>query len=96
MYFFFDLLDNIFGLYFYVIVINVILSWLISLKIINISNQIVRIFYESSWRLTEPLFRRIRDLLPNLGGIDISPIIVTLIIVLLRNLLVEYGLVSRW
>ena len=96
MYSFFNLIDNILMLYFYVIVINVVFSLLISLRVINTSNQIIQILYQASWRLTEPLFRRIRSFLPNLGGIDISPIIITLVIVLLRNLLVEYGLVSRW
>jgi len=96
MYSFFNLIDNILWLYFILIVINVIFSWLISLRVINNHNKIIQILYQASWRLTEPLFKRIRSFLPNLGGVDISPIIVTLIIVLLRNLLVEYGLVSRW
>ena len=62
----------------------------VSLNIINNSNQIVRMFHETAWRLTDPVFRKIRSFLPNFGGLDISPIIALLIIYFLRSLLREY------
>jgi len=93
MYSFFTLIDDVLTFYLYIIIVNVILSWLISFRVINISNQIVRMFYEASWRLTEPVYVRVRNILPNLGGIDISPVIVSLLIIFLKNLLFENGLV---
>ena len=86
----FLLVDAILDLYSWVIIITVVLSWLSSLNIINNSNQIVRMFYETSWRLTEPLLGRIRSLLPNFGSLDISPIVALLAIYFLRSLLREY------
>lgn len=86
----FLLIDAIFDLYSWVIIIAVIFSWLSSLNIINNSNQIVRMFHETAWRLTDPVFRKIRSFLPNFGGLDISPIIALLIIYFLRSLLREY------
>tara|TARA_Y100001970_G_scaffold174065_1_gene212479 strand:+ start:635 stop:919 length:285 start_codon:yes stop_codon:yes gene_type:complete len=88
----FLLIDAILDLYSWVIIIAVILSWLSSLNIINNSNQIVRMFQETAWRLTDPVFRRIRSFLPNFGGLDISPIIALLLIYFLRSLLREYWL----
>ena len=88
----FLLIDAILDLYWWVIIIAVILSWLSSLNIINNSNQIVRMFQETAWRLTDPVFRRIRSFLPNFGGLDISPIIALLLIYFLRSLMREYWL----
>ena len=88
----FLLIDAILDLYSWVIIIAVILSWLSSLNIINNSNQIVRMFQETAWRLTDPVFRRIRSFVPNFGGLDISPIIALLLIYFLRSLLREYWL----
>ena len=88
----FLLIDAILDLYSWVIIIAVILSWLSSLNIINNSNQIVRMFQETAWRLTDPVFRRIRSFLPNFGGLYISPIIALLLIYFLRSLLREYWL----
>ena len=88
----FLLIDAILDLYSWVIIIAVILSWLSSLNIINNSNHIVRMFQETAWRLTDPVFRRIRSFLPNFGGLDISPIIALLLIYFLRSLMREYWL----
>ena len=86
----FLLVDAILDLYSWIIIITVVLSWLSSLNIINNSNQIVRMFHETSWRLTEPLLGRIRSFLPNFGSLDISPIVALLAIYFLRSLLREY------
>ena len=87
---FYFLLDAILNLYSWLIIIAVILSWLVGFGVVNRSNQLVRMFYEASWRLTEPAFNYVRRFLPNLGGLDISPIIILLIIFFLRSLLREY------
>ena len=86
----FLLIDAILDLYSWVIIITVVLSWLSSLNIINNSNQFVRMFYEASWSITEPVLGRIRSFLPSFGGLDISPIIALLMIYFLRSLLREY------
>ena len=84
------LLDTILDLYSWLVIIAVILSWLVSFGVVNRSNQLVRMFYEASWRLTEPAFNYVRRYLPNLGGLDISPISILLGIFFLRSLLREY------
>ena len=90
------LLYRVIDIYFYILIINIILSWLIAFNVVNTQNRLVVTILYATNRLTDPLLNPVRRILPNLGGIDISPIIITLVIVLLRNLLVEYGLVSRW
>ena len=68
----FLLIDAILDLYSWVIIIAVILSWQSSLNIFNNSNQIVRMFHETAWRLTDPVFRIISSFLPYFGGIYFS------------------------
>ena len=76
----FYLVLQILKLYSYVVVANVIVSWLISFNILNTQNRFVYALLELSYRLTEPFLRRIRRFLPNLGALDISPIILLLLI----------------
>ena len=74
------LILNILSLYFYVILATVIMSWLIGFNVINGSNPYVRQIGYALRQLTEPLLRPIRNLLPDLGGLDISPIILLLLL----------------
>ncbi len=67
-------------LYIYVLIAAAVMSWLVAFNIVNPRNQVVGIVAEFLYRVTEPVLRPVRNLLPNLGGIDISPIIVILII----------------
>ena len=67
-------------LYVYILVASAILSWLIAFNVVNTHNQVVATIADFLWRITEPVLRPIRNILPNLGGIDISPVIVILII----------------
>jgi len=83
-------IDTLISIFIWILLIQVIMSWLISFRIVNMSNQFVRMVYDVTYRLTEPLLRPIRRILPHLGGIDVSPIILILLIQLLRNLLFEY------
>ena len=71
---------QILKLYSYVVLANVIISWLISFNILNTQNRFVYSILEMTYRLTEPLLIRIRRFLPNLGSLDISPIILLLLI----------------
>tara|TARA_B100001769_G_C21721166_1_gene396806 strand:+ start:276 stop:566 length:291 start_codon:yes stop_codon:yes gene_type:complete len=76
----FYLVLQILKLYSYVVIANVIISWLIAFNIINTSNRFVYSILELTYRLTDPILNRIRRFLPNLGAFDISPIILLLLI----------------
>ena len=76
----FYLVLQILKLYSYVVIANVVLSWLIAFNILNTQNRFVYSILELTYRLTDPILNRIRRFLPNLGTLDISPIILLLLI----------------
>ena len=76
----FYLVLQILKLYSYVVIANVIVSWLIAFNILNTQNRFVYSVLELSYKLTEPMLIKIRRFLPNLGSLDISPIILLLLI----------------
>ena len=76
----FYLVLQILKLYSYVVIANVIISWLIAFNILNTQNRFVYSILELSYRLTDPILNIIRRFLPNLGSFDISPIILLLLI----------------
>ena len=84
------LIDNIIDIYIFTLLAYVIASWLVAFRIVNPWQPIVRVVLQGLGRLHEPLLGRIRSILPDLGGIDISPIIVLLAVQFGRNLLFEY------
>ena len=67
-------------LYSYVVIANVIISWLVAFNVLNTSNRFVYLILDFTYRLTEPFLSKIRAFLPNLGAIDISPVILLLLI----------------
>ena len=71
---------QILKLYSYVVIANVIISWLVAFNVINTSNRFVYLVLDFTYRLTEPFLRKIRGVLPNLGAIDISPVVLLLLI----------------
>jgi len=77
-------------LYTWIIIASAILSWLIAFNVINMRNDFVRTIWNSLEALTEPALRPIRKVLPNLGGIDVSPIILLLIIFFIERVIVYY------
>ena len=79
-------------LYFYVILATVIMSWLVAFNVINGSNSYVRQIAYALKRLTEPLLGPIRRMLPNLGAVDISPIILLIALQFVRYLVAYYGM----
>jgi YggT family protein len=83
----FNVLQIALGLYMWAIILSAILSWLVHFGVINTRNQFVSMIGDFLWRITEPALRPIRRFMPNLGGIDISPIILILLIYFLRDLL---------
>ena len=76
----FYLVLQILKLYSYVVIANVILSWLIAFNVLNTQNRLVYSILELSYRLTDPILNKIRHFLPKLGTLDISPIILLLLI----------------
>jgi YggT family protein len=76
----FYLVLQILKLYSYIVIANVIISWLIAFNILNTHNRFVYSILELTYKLTEPFLNRIRRFLPNLGSLDISPIILLLLI----------------
>ena len=76
----FYLILQILKIYTYVVIANVIISWLIAFNVLNTSNRFVYSILEFTYRLTDPILNRIRRFLPNLGAFDISPIILLLLI----------------
>ena len=76
----FYLVLQILKLYSYVVIVNVLISWLIAFNILNSHNRFVYSILELTYKLTDPILNRIRRFLPNLGSLDISPIILLLLI----------------
>ena len=76
----FYLVLQILKLFSYVVIANVIISWLIAFNVLNTQNRFVYAVLEFSYKLTDPFLNKIRRFLPNLGSIDISPIILLLLI----------------
>ena len=74
-------------IYLWMVIIWVILSWLVNFRVINTSNQFVRMVWEFLFRITEPALRPIRRVVPVFGGLDISPIILFLLIIFLQMVL---------
>tara|TARA_B100000700_G_scaffold195586_1_gene215251 strand:+ start:390 stop:680 length:291 start_codon:yes stop_codon:yes gene_type:complete len=74
------LLLQVLKLYSYVVIANVIFSWLVAFNVLNSQNRFVYSILELTYRLTDPILNKIRRFLPNLGSLDISPIILLLLI----------------
>ena len=75
-------------LYIWLLIAAAVLSWLVAFNVVNARNQFVAMVGDFLFRITEPVLRPIRNMLPNLGGIDISPIIVILIIIFIQSVLI--------
>ena len=76
----FYLVLQILKLYSYVVIANVVISWLIAFNVVNTQNRFVYSILELSYRLTDPILNKIRRFIPNLGSLDVSPIILLLLI----------------
>jgi YggT family protein len=85
-----DIVQMVLELYVYLLIAAAILSWLIAFNVVNTRNQLVSAISEFLYRITEPLLAPIRSIMPNLGGIDISPIILILIIMFIQRVIVYY------
>lgn len=85
-----NLLDTIIGIYIWLLIAMVVLTWLVSFNVLNTGNRWVYQIGDFLHRLTEPLLAPIRAWLPNLGGIDVSPVILILALVFVRDLVNQY------
>ena len=77
-------------LYIWLLIAAAVLSWLVAFNVVNARNQFVAMLGDFLFRITEPVLRPIRNMMPNLGGIDVSPVIVILIIILIKDVIVRY------
>ena len=85
-----DVLLLVLQLYVWLLIAAAVLSWLIAFNVVNTRNQFVAMVADFLYRITEPVLRPIRNRMPNLGGIDISPIILILIIFLIERVIILY------
>ncbi len=82
-----ELLDTVIYMYIWAVILSAVLSWLVAFNVINTRNRFVYSVGNFLYRLTEPALRPIRSIIPNLGGIDISPVVLILLLVFARSLL---------
>ena len=85
-----DLVLMILSIYKWVVIIVVIMSWLIAFNVINLYNNIVRSIWTGLNAVTEPVLRPIRNVLPAMGGMDLSPVVLLLLIFLIQDVIVKY------
>ena len=85
----FLLVDSIINIYIWIIIINAILSWLVAFNVLNTQNRFVFTVLNATHQLTDPVLNKIRRFIPNLGSIDISPVVLILLLIFIRNLFFE-------
>ena len=85
----FILLDSIITIYLWIIIINALLSWLVAFNVLNTQNRFVFSILDTTYKLTDPALSKIRRFIPMFGSIDISPVILILILMFLRNIIFE-------
>jgi YggT family protein len=90
MYAFVHLVSTVISIYIWLLIAQAVLSWLVAFGVVNRYNRAVATIGDFLWRVTEPVLRPIRRVLPDLGGIDISPVILLLLLWFLRDLMFEY------
>ena len=86
----FEVIDIALSLYMWIVIAAAIFSWLVAFHVVNTRNQVVAMIGEFLYRITDPALRPIRNVLPNLGGIDISPVVLFLIIIFLQRVIERY------
>jgi YggT family protein len=85
----FILLDSIITIYLWIIIINAILSWLVAFNILNTQNRFVFSVLDATYKMTDPVLNKIRSFIPTFGSIDLSPVILILLLMFLRNIVFE-------
>jgi YggT family protein len=90
MYAFVHLVSTVISIYIWLLIAQAVLSWLVAFGIVNRYNRVVSTIGDFLWRITEPVLRPIRRVIPDLGGIDVSPVILILLLWFVRDLMFEY------
>ena len=90
MYAFLHLVNTVITIFIWLLIAQAVLSWLLAFGVVNRYNRAVTSIGDFLWRITDPLLRPIRSVLPDLGGIDVSPVILILLLYFLRDLMFEY------
>ena len=85
----FILLDSLIMIYLWIIITNALLSWLVAFNVLNTQNRFVFSILDATYKLTDPVLNKIRKFIPNFGSIDLSPIVLILALMFLRNLVFE-------
>ena len=85
----FILLDSIIMIYLWIIIVNAILSWLVAFNILNTQNRFVFSVLDATYKMTDPALNKIRSFIPTFGSIDLSPVILILLLMFLRNIIFE-------
>ena len=95
LYAFFGIVDMILQLLVWIIIVQAILSWLVAFNVVNMQSNFVRTVLDALDRITAPMYRPIRKILPDFGGIDFSPIVLILAISVVRKLVEGLALETR-
>ena len=85
----FVLIDSVITIYLWIIIINAILSWLVAFNILNTQNRFVFSVLDTTYKLTDPALNKIRRFLPTFGSIDLSPVVLILFLMFIRNIVFE-------
>ena len=85
----FVLLDSVITIYIWIVIINAILSWLVAFNILNTQNRFVFSVLDTTYKLTDPALNKIRRFLPSFGSVDLSPVVLILFLMFIRNLVFE-------
>ena len=85
----FILLDSIITIYLWIIIINAVLSWLVAFNILNTQNRFVFSILDTTYKMTDPALNKIRKFIPTFGSIDVSPVVLILLLMFLRNIIFE-------
>ena len=85
----FILLDSFITIYLWIIIINAVLSWLVAFNILNTQNRFVFSVLDTTYKMTDPILNKIRRFIPTFGSIDVSPVILILFLMFLRNIIFE-------
>jgi YggT family protein len=86
----FEVIDIALSIYIWIVIAMAIFSWLVAFNVVNTHNHVVALIGDFLYRITDPALRPIRNVMPNLGGIDISPVILFLIIIFIQRVIELY------
>ena len=85
----FILIASLITIYLWIIIINAVLSWLVAFNVLNTQNRFVFSVLDATYKMTDPALNRIRRFIPTFGSIDVSPVILILLLMFLRNIIFE-------